>query len=501
MPRPFPPPPTQPFKRLRVTDGLLVDAQRWKLAHNYHRQRQNFQYQALYQPGIVSGLGVSTISPPTDVPPSFRDWRWVQIQPGIAIDLMGNPIVVAKPVEFRISAKPPEREPVQIYLTISYVDPDDLSQRGQKDTVQESFRIDERVDPPDDSEVELCRILLQGKGLGQSPEMGLQDAQDVFFPGINELDLRDRIQASIRPAASVRVGMMAAPEDVTNPAADLGMHRALISLVQSVPGLYPALQCIEQIETPILNAEELTLSACDLLCWRCQVAPRLTVEGETALREYLEAGGGILVEVPLRGTSLASLAFVRQQVQDALERLGERWLRLEAARQASAVAIREEDEAELTKMQQQLEEELQALDRDLAVKISEISRPFIDMAESLGGTLENLQHLPHEHPLRTQPFLFAALPIVDGQELQIFYGAGIILVIGNLSDCWGIDPELRRSRETIRTAQELGINLLQFAWRRGQLVQLAATPEPPSGLSEETIDRPELPPRKLRQST
>ena len=41
MSHPFPTPPIQPFERLQATDGLLVNAERWRKAHDYHRRRQN----------------------------------------------------------------------------------------------------------------------------------------------------------------------------------------------------------------------------------------------------------------------------------------------------------------------------------------------------------------------------------------------------------------------------------------------------------------------------
>ncbi len=58
-PRPYPR--LQPFERLQISDGITINAERWQFAHEYHRQRQNFQYQALYEPGIVYGLGVAII--------------------------------------------------------------------------------------------------------------------------------------------------------------------------------------------------------------------------------------------------------------------------------------------------------------------------------------------------------------------------------------------------------------------------------------------------------
>ena len=112
MSHPFPTPPIQPFERLQATDGLLVNAERWRKAHDYHRRRQNAHYQSLNQPGIVCGLGVQVIPAPQQVEAKYRDKRWLKIQPGIAIDLTGNMIVVPQAVEFRIATTVTGAEPV-----------------------------------------------------------------------------------------------------------------------------------------------------------------------------------------------------------------------------------------------------------------------------------------------------------------------------------------------------------------------------------------------------
>ncbi|MBE9183037.1 hypothetical protein IQ268_31370, partial [Oculatella sp. LEGE 06141] len=46
MTHPFPPPAIAPFDRLNAFNGLMITAERWKRAHDYHRQRQNAHYQA-----------------------------------------------------------------------------------------------------------------------------------------------------------------------------------------------------------------------------------------------------------------------------------------------------------------------------------------------------------------------------------------------------------------------------------------------------------------------
>jgi hypothetical protein len=94
------------------------------------------------------------------------------------------------------------------------------------------------------------------------------------------------------------------------------------------------------------------------------------------------------------------------------------------------------------------------------------------ITQQLDTPLKAWEELSRNHPLRTQPFLFAALPIINQQPLQLWHGGGIMLIMGELSAAWGLDEELSLRRSDIRTAQELGINILHFAWHRRQLTQL-----------------------------
>ncbi|NJM22201.1 MAG: hypothetical protein HC907_27570 [Richelia sp. SM1_7_0] len=59
--------------------------------------------------------------------------------------------------------------------------------------------------------------------------------------------------------------------------------------------------------------------------------------------------------------------------------------------------------------------------------------------------------------------------------LNIYYSSGIIVVHGNLSNAWGGKYEryeANLSRNDIRTAHELGINMLYFAYRRRNMMKL-----------------------------
>ncbi|OWY65994.1 hypothetical protein B7486_38960 [cyanobacterium TDX16] len=390
MTRPFPAPPINPFERLQVADGLLINAERWRHAHSYHRQRQNVHYQSLNQPGIVCGLGVRAIAAPKEVAAEYRDQSWVQIQPGIAIDLAGNPIVLSKPFNFRITTELQDSEPVMVYVVARYRDPDELEAQ-KREIVQETFRIDEKSNLPDIWEVELCRIRLQ------IDKKAITQPADVFFPGYGDIDLRYRTQVQARPQALLRVAQVNFDDSESSQ-----NFFNLSYLLQAVEALYPSLRGGEIIDRVDWTTD---LQIYDLLYLTGKQKLSLEATEFKALKNYLQSGGILFVDVPSEATELI--------------------------------------------------ESVQSL-----------------AAQELKTPLKPLEQLRRDHPLRTRPFLFAALPLVDRQTIQLLCGGGLILAIGNLGSAWGLDEELSLSRVTIRTAQELGVNILHYAWKRRQLMNL-----------------------------
>ena len=393
MTHPFPPPQIQPFERLNPSDGLLINAERWSKAHEYHRQRQNTYFQSLHQPGIVCGLGVRPIPAPRQTGAEYRDGRWVQIQPGIAIDVMGNLIVVS-PQAYRdvdINLEVASSEPVMIYLVVSYVDPDELRNRQQRDIVQETYRIDQKISTPDASEIEICRIWLEP---GQTT---ISQPADAFYPGYNNLDLRYRRHAQARPQALVRIAQVSRTDD--------GEYARnffnLAYLLQSVEPLYSHLRGADEPSEVSLSEN---IQEYDLLYLTGKQSLSLNSFEFESLKNYLDLGGILLVDAPIDANALIESTHA--------------------------------------------------------------------LAQQLETPLRPLTELQRSHPLRTKPFLFAALPIINQQPLQLFLGGGIILVVGDLASAWGIDREFNLPRLTIRTAQELGINILNYAWKRRQFLGL-----------------------------
>lgn len=405
----FPSPNIKPFDRFQASDGLLINAERWRRAHEYHRQRQGIHYQSLNQPGIVCGLGVRAISAPEAAAADFRDGRWIEISPGIAIDLVGNPIVVPQPITFRIAVEVPTEEPLMVYLVLRYVDPEELRRDPRSDTAQETYRVDEKSNPPEPIEVEVCRVLLQPiqPSPNQPPTtIQLVNPADVFFPGYNNVDLRYRLQAQSRPQAIVRIAQVnhGDPDCARN-------FFNLTPMMRAVGVLYPALQGADEVGQVTLEPgdEAVEIDAYDLLYCSGKQALVLNSREVDALKNYLDAGGVFFVDAPADATALIE----------------------------SVMAL----------------------------------------AQSLEIPFDYLERLRRDHPLRTAPFLFAALPVLNQQPLRVLCGGGLVMVIGDLGSGWGLDEAMSLTRLAIRTAQEFGVNILNYAWRRRQLFGLQSPPQ------------------------
>lgn len=392
MSHPFPPPSIQPFDRFQAADGLLINAERWSKAHNYHRKRQNTHYQCLNQPGIVCGLGVRDITPPSKVQAKYRDGRWVQIQPGIAIDLAGNLIVVPTAFDFPVDVEVANTDPILVYLTVSYVDPEDLRSPNSKEIVREAYRFDQRNSALDISEIEIARILLQP---GQKD---ITQPRDIFFPGYNNIDLRYRRQAQTRPQAIVRVAQ------VNHSDSECARNFFNLSyFLQSIEPLYPHLRGLDEPGQVALTKQK-NVQEYDLLYLTGKKELSISsIEFET-LKNYLNTGGILLIDAPSNAEALIQSTYA--------------------------------------------------------------------LAEKLKITLKKSTELRRGHSLRTRPFLFAGLPIVNQKPIEIVTGGGIILIIGDLASTWGFDKEFKLPRLAIRTAQEFGINIAYYAWKRRQLTGL-----------------------------
>ena len=385
----LPSPAINPFERLNAVDGLLINAERWRKVQEYHRQRQNLHYQALHQPGIVCGLGVKLITPKSSVPEIYKDGRGIQVQPGIAIDLQGNPIIVPQPQNLHID-KRPQKDSLTVYVIVDYRDPDDLEVSTTQEMLQEKFRLDIKIRPPNDLEIELCRLVFPAER-----EIQITLAKDILRPGYNNIDFRHRQLATIRPQETIRIAQLrhqdrAYGENFAN----------LDYLLKATTGLYPQLQGSQSVELVAISSPK--LKEYDLLYLTGENSTITDPKEIEALKQYLAIGGVLLI--------------------------------------------------------------------DGLIDASNFNQSALELTKKLGYTLKPLSKTNY---LRRQPFLFAALPqSLNNQPLQIVCDRGVIMVYGNLASLWGLDENLSLSRERIRAGQELGINILHYAWQRRCFTQL-----------------------------
>ncbi len=388
---------------------MLITADHWQIAHGYHQQRQTIHYEALHQGGIVSGLGVSIAPIPEEAPSKYRQPRWLAIQPGLAIDAQGNPIVVSNVENCYLSAQPTAETTIYIVLKHS-------ERSSQSEIVQEAFQIIEKDVPAEANEVELCRVRL---GVG---DVEIVSPEDVFAPTINQLDLRHRQWVKPRPQLTASV-------------AAWSHHGPIIShfkaLFSSLPGLYPALY--GHITTQVLESDLTYLSYDDF----CDL-PR---PDQRQIAQYLQQGGVILVEAI--ADQLGELYRVESELRSAL------------ATQGANTSLHTSAQQEIAKIEDCIDE-----------AVAQLTEPLLTFLTNEGLSLKAI-----DQEVRSHPFSFSQWPTIHGQPVGLYGWGGLLLLVGPLPQAWGISKDLYLSREDIRSAQEFGINLLTFAARRRRMHQ------------------------------
>lgn len=458
---PPPLPALEPLQLLYVTNGSPLTADRWWQAHHYYQHRQNLHYQALYQPGIVCGLGIRVIPAPETMPSELRDRRWLEIQPGMAIDRIGNPIVVDEPVTFRVSSEVIEA-PLTVYVVLAYVNPRHKQWAGlPDDVVKEEFRISERTTPPTPDEVELCRIHLN------HTEAPLQNAVQMLHPVPHELDLRARQRLQMRSQHPVQIGLIHQPPDSL-------LRDSLTALLQAVIGLYPPLAgattvadvALTSATTPSSPSTTTLASDYTVLFLLYEDAIALSDSQIEHLQHYIAWGSTLLIEYAGEQDDAPPLSEL-QTVQEEL---------LTALADLQTV----DPGTELDNMRQVLSEELIACETAFQDQLHAIARPIQRLTHPIasgGETPSPSPPLSSSH-LTTVPFLFDELPHLPTGPIRLLAWDGIVLVIGSLTAAWTRQQfEQPLPRDTLRSAQELGINILYYATRRQQLLQ-AQQPAP-----------------------
>jgi hypothetical protein len=165
------------LKRVNPFQGLVIDTDTWRDAHEYHRSQQRLHMLAFHNIGIIEGLKIVANKPPD---------LSVSIYPGMAVDPEGNVIIIPETQNYRIQT----HEKRTIYLIIQFreipAEPFQPPEGGQPTRIIEAYRIQERDKLPNEPYLELCRINFD------PTDKAIRDARNSSQIGKNEIDLNFR---------------------------------------------------------------------------------------------------------------------------------------------------------------------------------------------------------------------------------------------------------------------------------------------------------------------
>jgi hypothetical protein len=182
------------IRRIKAKNGMVVNAEVWQEAHDFHRL--HLQAHSLYAhgAGILTGLEVKADEDPT----SRRVW----IKPGIGVDPQGVVVVLDEQVSYTIKSD----QEGMVYLLLDGQEgqlpiSNDEASRKAPDYVQDGYLFNSVLELPDNA-VELARFRLVGRGAE------IRDAQNPDVPVQSEIDLRFRRAVGLQPPAPVGVGII-----------------------------------------------------------------------------------------------------------------------------------------------------------------------------------------------------------------------------------------------------------------------------------------------------
>jgi hypothetical protein len=299
------------LKRVNPFQGLIIDADTWQDAHNYHRNQQRLHLLTFHSTGIVQGLEVAANSPPD---------LSVIIHPGIAVDPEGNIIIVPQNQRYQLQT----RQKGVIYLVIQFREipagPYQPPESGQPTRILEAYRIQEREKLPPEPYLELARI-----DFDPSLEV-IKAAESSSKPAKNEIILSFRQEAT--PAAVP--AKIATPTETANHSQETFTiaHAVLGEASQDshCAGLRNLIREINRQHDVVVNLKEnvpidRNLNHFPLLYLTGNSQFELTSEQQAALANFMKSGGFIFGEGcseeagEARGTKDFGLAFNKLATQ------------------------------------------------------------------------------------------------------------------------------------------------------------------------------------------
>ena len=268
-----------PDKRIRAVDGMAVTAEVWEEAHDYHRQLTRLHTVLHHGTGIVTGLEVIASDPEDNS---------VYLLPGLAVDSVGQAIIVPEPRAYDLG-----NAEGRLYLIVAYTEsrPQSAGSRVQEDAplyVQAQYSLEAVSDLPPTPHVELARIWRRDS---TAP---IKVAKVADHPRSNEIDLRFRrtIGQAEKPTATVGVISLSGTDGARH---GEGMANVAASIRLSGVG-----QVWVDRGVPLSG----DLRRYDLVYLVGRDKVELTNDEMTALYEYWQAGGVIFYESCRRDQSV-----------------------------------------------------------------------------------------------------------------------------------------------------------------------------------------------------
>lgn len=177
-----------PKTRTKPYDGMAVTAEVWAQAHEEHRKARQAHDVIFHRPGIITGLEVQANDPPD---------QYVFISPGVAVDSVGNVIVLNEPVAYDFGAKAEGL----LYLVLGHGEREAGGVDQDVKQIHAEFVVAARSSLPKRPTVELARVRLGSAG------QAIKNAENPAHPAADELDLRFRDQVGPQAQRQVYIGL------------------------------------------------------------------------------------------------------------------------------------------------------------------------------------------------------------------------------------------------------------------------------------------------------
>ena len=284
------------LKRVNPFQGLVVDADTCRDAHDYHRDQQRLHLLAFHGTGMVEGLEVSASNPPS---------LSLDIHSGMAIDPEGNCVIMSQTQHYQLQT----RQKGVIYLVIQFreipSEPFQPPESGQPTRIIEAYRLQERDKLPDEPHLELARIDFD-------PAIeAISDAKSKKNPGKNEINLDHRKKT--KPLASEKVAVeketaekteVVTRETASPPATVIAIGHAVLGgatgdlHLEGLKNLVREMNRQDNVEASLKDniALDKNVSQFSMIYLAGTSSFELDSGQQTALGSFLESGGVILGE-------------------------------------------------------------------------------------------------------------------------------------------------------------------------------------------------------------